>query len=237
MRDHHHYYYNNTYEGDDTTVVYADADPLPPVPAGVTDGVDGGDDGLSAAELQFVVGLTHYRSGRYEQAVESFAASVREAPNHPVARFFLGVSEFAIGDFRASADSFRVSLASWPLFSTYQWDLRGLYEAKEGQAVSEDYKAQLAALETQVGANPQNPDAQLVRAVVLYVGGEPEASRSSLEYLGAVARGTPFGETVTKLDGAAQARVEGKAATPPNDTVQAFLTSLGAAEVPGLNIR
>jgi tetratricopeptide (TPR) repeat protein len=194
---------------------------------------------LKPAQLSFVLGMIDFKSGGYSQATESFYNASLEDPDSRIAKLFVAVSLFSVGEYRFAAEYLRLGLDEWESFSRYRWDLRNLY------GNGDDFRSHLALLEEEVALHPSNLDALLVLGFVSFSTGETGKAALALDALrsqssdpidqeiaGRYLRGVGAGE------GAAPQTDEDESAPPPEEApVKAFLTSLSLADVPALPIR
>ena len=186
---------------------------------------------LSVAQLQFVIGLTHLRSGDYDRAVDAFARSSEADRGSRIVRLFLGIALFSRGDFSPAAGELRIGLSGWDVFPSYRWNVRKLY----GTEV--DFDRQVTALEDAVGASPQSLELQLVRGFMLYASGDLDGATRSLETLRA-SGDDELTKIATGFRSAVDARKRqgGIAPSSPADGTQEFLSSLEPSDVDKLEI-
>jgi tetratricopeptide (TPR) repeat protein len=125
---------------------------------------------LKPAQLSFAFGFMHMKNGNYDDAAESFYNASLEDPESKLAKVFLGVSLFAVGEYPYAAEYLRIALNEWPEFARYPFNLKSLYGAEQ------DLASHLKLLRDTIDINPRDENGLLALAFVeFYTEGAPAA--------------------------------------------------------------
>lgn len=121
---------------------------------------------LKPAQLSLALGVIQFRNGRYQDATESLYSASLEDPDAPLFKVFLANSLFAIGEYEFASLYLKLALKEWERFPRYRWNFQAQYGNEE------DFGKQLELLKDHVQLYPQDMDARLVLAYVLFASGD-----------------------------------------------------------------
>ncbi len=168
------------------------------------------------ATQAFDEGLALFRSGDYKAALVRFDAALVNLPGDPVVHEVRALTLFALGDYRAAAAALNAFLSSAP---GMDWTtLSGLYGDVD------DYKEQLATLETFTEANPNDAASHFVLAYHALVIDDKEVAINALRV---VVKHQPKDSTAKRmLDALAPAPVPTEPAAKVSTDTDAPVTDL-----------
>lgn len=187
---------------------------------------------LNPGQLSFAMGMISFKSGRYDEAVDSFFNATVADPKSKIVKIFLATALFATGEYRYSAEYLRLGLEDWPQFPSYWWNVQNLYTNQE------DLKRQIALLREEVRLVPSSTDALLVLGFVGYTLAPPQEQETFLP-------GRAFHDLQTYSEDpidqsiAAGYLAADRQVTPPSSEearVERFLTTLDTGQVKTLPI-
>ena len=190
-------YTDPVYYADNTSVLYADGistviygsetagSPVDAYSNGVAPGATPGNEAASSGAATSsgdsgwgpVVGpgVVAFQAGRYDEARRAFSRAMIEDDRNGYAAMLYAWTDFALGEFELAANSIRRGLSATPELIDFPIDVRTLYSdvlALEGQ---------LARLRDQVLDRPEDTNARLVYAYLLYSLGEATEAARLLE--------------------------------------------------------
>ena len=148
--------------------------------------------GLTPAQQSFAYGYMHLRNANYQGASEAFYSATQEKADSRLAKAYLGLSLFGIGEYGFAADYFRLALADWPEFADYAWNVKALYPSDGA-----DFAEHLALLREHIQLHPNDDDAALVHAIVSHYAGDRQHAADSFSLL-ALAADDPVSATIAR---------------------------------------
>jgi tetratricopeptide (TPR) repeat protein len=159
---------------------------------------------IEASFGDFDKGLSSFKEGNYQAALNSFNTALSKNSGDPVVHEVRALSLFALGDYTSAAVALNSLLAAAP---GMDWTtVSSLY------GNSDDYTAQLRKLEEYCKANPKNPASAFVLAYHYLVIGQKE---SAIRALKVVVENQPKDVTAKRMLEALDPKpIEAKAAAP-----------------------
>ncbi|MFY7893316.1 MAG: tetratricopeptide repeat protein, partial [Pirellula sp.] len=162
---------------------------------------------IEASFGDFDKGLSSFKEGNYQAALNSFNTALSKNSGDPVVHEVRALSLFALGDYTSAAVALNSLLAAAP---GMDWTtVSSLY------GNSDDYTAQLRKLEEYCKANPKNPASAFVLAYHYLVIGQKE---SAIRALKVVVENQPKDVTAKRMLEALDPKpIEAKAAAPKTE--------------------
>ena len=118
------------------------------------------------------LGKTYFKNREYESAASWFARVPKSDPSASEANFFLGLSEFYLGQFEKSEAAFKVTESRLPLTEVY--NNLGVVASRRGKHNAIDY------FQRAVQADPNDSDYHFNLGVALYRSGDGAAASRQL---------------------------------------------------------